>query len=150
MPCTPGVDVQPVANAFEVTPHEHGYNSSAQLGYDLEELEMTSPPSHASVQTLRPLAPHHPWAEAATRTIGTAAQPRSQRRSVHDCDVPGCSATFRRPAEFRRHKRTVHMRHEAQEFECIVKSCNYTYPRLDKVREHMKRMHGICLRVEKP
>jgi hypothetical protein len=62
------------------------------------------------------------------------------------CNVPGCGKTFGRPAEFRRHKQTVH---GEKKFRCMVDSCDYSYGRLDKVREHMARMHGIHLQVEK-
>lgn len=63
------------------------------------------------------------------------------------CTYAGCNATFGRGAEFRRHVRTVHKRHEAGGYQCLYQSCGYSYPRIDKVRSHMEKMHG--LRVEK-
>lgn len=94
---------------------------------------------------LRQLVPQ-PAMPSAT---GSAPQPRTQRQTILDCDVPGCDATFKRLAEFRRHKDTIHQQGSTPRFRCMVQSCRYTYPRLDKVREHMKRMHGICLSMDK-
>ncbi|KAF2639721.1 hypothetical protein P280DRAFT_519114 [Massarina eburnea CBS 473.64] len=63
------------------------------------------------------------------------------------CEEPGCKATFGRPQEFRRHFRTVHERKNDSGYRCILQSCNYEYPRLDKVRSHMAKKHGM--KVEK-
>ncbi|CAI6235040.1 unnamed protein product [Periconia digitata] len=69
-----------------------------------------------------------------------ARQGSRNARNRVPCDQPDCRATFGRPQDFRRHLRTVHSPNEAVEFRCTF--CSYTYPRLDKVQEHMEKMHG--------
>ena len=74
------------------------------------------------------------------------AEPSGTPKERHICNVPGCEKTFGRPAEFRRHKQTVHGK--KNKFRCMVESCDYTYPRLDKVREHMRRVHKLRVQME--
>lgn len=136
---------------IQIATHVPNHNPGTELGFDLEALhiEETSPLAHSRVEGLRQLAPQPPLGDIAPFAIDTAPQPRKQRKQRFVCDLPGCETTFGRAAESRRHMRTIHKRHETTGFQCMVNSCSYKSPRQDKVREHMKRMHEICLRVEK-
>ncbi|KAF1968107.1 hypothetical protein BU23DRAFT_656829 [Bimuria novae-zelandiae CBS 107.79] len=66
-----------------------------------------------------------------TRDIFHATGTPGMRRSRHACSFTGCKKTFGRPAEFRRHMKTIHKRDETPGIQCMM--CNYTYPRIDKV-----------------
>ncbi|KAF1949499.1 hypothetical protein CC80DRAFT_497397 [Byssothecium circinans] len=72
-----------------------------------------------------------------------ATNRRHSKAKKITCTQPGCPVTFGRPHEFRRHFRTVHERKKSSR--CMF--CEYEYPRLDKVRFHMEKMHGF--KVEK-
>ncbi|KAJ4353644.1 uncharacterized protein N0V89_005374 [Didymosphaeria variabile] len=140
MAMSSGISPQLPDNGFQLTREEHGQDWYAPSGFELQDLENINWSGNSGMRDLRQLAPS---------TKGLTPQPATPNTNVHRCDVPGCNATFGRPAEFRRHKRTVHKRLGAPEFQCMVQSCSYTYPRLDKVREHMRRVHGIRIQMEK-
>lgn len=59
------------------------------------------------------------------------------------CTRPGCTTTFGRGAELRRHLKTVHRRGQTVPFRCMV--CEHESYREDKVREHMEKMHGLVV-----
>jgi hypothetical protein len=67
---------------------------------------------------------------------GSAAPP-AEGNPVN-CEHPGCSATFGRMAEMRRHLTTAHRR--GPTVRCMF--CHYDCPRIDKVRSHMRTMHA--------
>jgi len=75
-----------------------------------------------------------------TRRAPTGGVPQEEGNRIA-CNRPGCKATFGREAEFRRHMDTKHNRGQVPGFRCIV--CTYEYPRMDKVRSHMEKMHGL-------
>ncbi|KAF3042296.1 hypothetical protein E8E11_004475 [Didymella keratinophila] len=53
----------------------------------------------------------------------------------------GCSATFGRPGNRRRHMR----KHEAPRYKCMVIECDKTFARADKLRDHMRKGHRLRL-----
>ena len=57
------------------------------------------------------------------------------------CTAPGCSKTFRRVGDCRRHMR----KHQAPKLNCIVEGCDMKFTRLDKVRDHLRQGHKIVL-----
>ena len=57
------------------------------------------------------------------------------------CTAPGCSKTFRRVGDCRRHMR----KHQAPKLICIVEGCDMKFTRLDKVRDHLRQGHKIVL-----
>lgn len=57
------------------------------------------------------------------------------------CDFEGCTKTFRRVGDCRRHKR----KHEAPKLRCTVLNCDMRFTRMDKVRDHLCQGHGIKL-----
>lgn len=93
-----------------------------------------------------PIMPSVSGVAPAPGALHQQARPSGTPEQRHACNVPGCLKTFGRPAEFRRHKETVHGK--KNKFRCMVESCDYTYPRLDKVREHMRRVHKLRIQME--
>lgn len=89
--------------------------------------------------------------------LGTSSSPSKPRSSLLGrgssgnrkrvvCTQDDCSASFGRPIDFRRHLRTAHQQlGSGTEYHCLVSSCRYSYPRSDKVRDHMKKVHGLRL-----
>jgi hypothetical protein len=53
----------------------------------------------------------------------------------------GCSKTFGRPGDFRRHM----LKHGPPKFKCIVLDCKRTFYRADKLRQHIKQGHKLDL-----
>ena len=53
----------------------------------------------------------------------------------------GCTATFGRPGEFRRHMR----KHEKPRYKCCVLDCEKTFARADKLRDHLRQGHKLKL-----
>jgi hypothetical protein len=56
------------------------------------------------------------------------------------CTVNGCTKTFRRPGDFRRHLK----KHQAPTLRCFVEDCDMKFYRMDKLRDHARR-HQIVL-----
>ncbi|KAF2684107.1 hypothetical protein K458DRAFT_487618 [Lentithecium fluviatile CBS 122367] len=111
------------------------------VGDNNGRVELQTAMPTASLQpgpALAPLTRHRRGTRAPTGK--TASQEKGNRI---ECAQDGCQKTFGRPAEFRRHLDTKHSRRGV--VRCMV--CTYEYPRMDKVRSHMEKMHG--LRVEK-
>ena len=68
-------------------------------------------------------------------------EPRTNKGKIR-CTEPGCNKTFGRPQELRRHLEADRRRKTNTGWRCVV-SCDYEYPRWDKVRIHMGNKHGI-------
>jgi uncharacterized Zn-finger protein len=54
------------------------------------------------------------------------------------CDEEGCTKTFGRAAEFRRHKKTAH---SLPKFQCVFFGCKKTFSRADKLSDHLRQGH---------
>jgi hypothetical protein len=57
------------------------------------------------------------------------------------CTFAGCTRTFRRIGDCRRHE----AKHQAPGFRCINIDCKKRFYRLDKARDHFRQGHGITL-----
>ena len=57
------------------------------------------------------------------------------------CTAPGCSKTFRRVGDCRRHMR----KHQAPNLRCVVENCNMKFDRMDKLRDHVRQGHKMNL-----
>lgn len=97
------------------------------------QTDMDASKSHPTLSSGAPSGTRRPRTGKASQEGGNRIQ----------CDQPGCSATFGRGAEFRRHLSTKHRRGQTAQVRCMV--CPYEYPRLDKVRLHMEKMHGLLV-----
>lgn len=75
----------------------------------------------------------------ATHIAPNAANTHSSGGRI-SCSHVGCSATFGRAGDFRRHIK----KHADPELSCSVKTCNYKSYRLDKLHEHQRKRHGIA------
>jgi hypothetical protein len=85
---------------------------------------------------------------SSKRRTSAARVPRAERDRI-TCDQPGCDVTFGRGAEFMRHMITVHHSEHTAYYRCMHMDCDYKYPRMDKVRSHMEKMHGLRVRVDR-
>jgi hypothetical protein len=54
------------------------------------------------------------------------------------CDEEGCTKTFGRAAEFRRHRKTAH---SLPKFQCVFFGCKKTFSRADKLSDHLRQGH---------
>ena len=81
------------------------------------------------------LAPNvqHPGVDATFR------QPAPESRIP--CESSGCTKSFRRPGNLRRHMR----KHRPANLKCIVDDCDMKFYRLDKLRDHIRQGHKIVL-----
>jgi hypothetical protein len=65
------------------------------------------------------------------------------KRRRHQCTLPGCSATFTRVADRKRHLETIHG--NGVRYFCpqrgYTKGCGTGYTRFDKLQEHMNKKH---------
>lgn len=73
-----------------------------------------------------------------------AIPPGRQRAKTLKCGMTGCKSTklLERKYELERHMKT----HEAGAFACQVVGCERivkAFTRLDKLREHMSKAHGV-------
>ncbi|KAF2818872.1 hypothetical protein CC86DRAFT_375514 [Ophiobolus disseminans] len=57
------------------------------------------------------------------------------------CTFAGCTRTFRRAGDCRRHMG----KHQARAYNCIESECEKRFYRLDKLRDHLRQGHGITL-----
>jgi hypothetical protein len=57
------------------------------------------------------------------------------------CTANGCTRTFRRPGDFRRHLK----KHQAPTLKCIAVDCDMKFYRMDKLRDHVRQGHQIAL-----
>jgi hypothetical protein len=123
--------LQPSAQTLPSANLEWNYTN---FGTGMHAAALPQPSPALGIETRRP--------QGRRSSVNEASQRKDSRIA---CNKPGCVATFGRPAEFRRHLDTKHNRRQNQGFRCVV--CKYEYPRMDKVRSHMEKMHG--LRLEK-
>ena len=78
----------------------------------------------------------------ATQIASNATNTHSSGDRI-PCTHVGCSATFGRAGDFRRHIK----KHADPELSCSIKTCNYKSYRLDKLREHQRKRHGIAAQL---
>jgi hypothetical protein len=57
------------------------------------------------------------------------------------CTHIGCTATFRRPSDLRRHTGM----HSPPKLLCLFKSCERRFYRLDKLRDHQRKKHKTAV-----
>jgi hypothetical protein len=65
---------------------------------------------------------------------------RPAETRIH-CPAHGCTKTFRRAGDCRRHMR----KHQPPNLRCIVANCDMKFDRMDKVRDHMRQGHKMAL-----
>jgi hypothetical protein len=70
-------------------------------------------------------------------SFNTPAAARQERLTC----LEGCSETFNRPGDFRRHM----LKHAPPKFKCVDIDCKKTFYRMDKLRQHAKQGHKINL-----
>ena len=85
---------------------------------DVVQANIIAPPSRASTVVRR-------------RTVG----PRFQ------CNIDGCTKSYRRVGDCRRHMR----KHQAPNLRCVVEGCNMKFDRMDKLRDHVRQGHKMNL-----
>lgn len=121
------------------------------------EASSTSTPQATSAKTLPILLPTPAISAPVTLAPASGASPgplqqkrsskskdNSKRGERYTCTQPGCHTTFGRPIYFRRHIHTKHQQLEGLgEYRCLVLSCQYRYPRADKVKSHMEKVHRL-------
>ncbi|KAH8725581.1 hypothetical protein GQ44DRAFT_826399 [Phaeosphaeriaceae sp. PMI808] len=61
--------------------------------------------------------------------------------SEHHRCPKGCTETFRRAGDYRRHM----LKHDSPRFKCVVIDCSRTFYRADKLRSHIKQGHKLTL-----
>jgi hypothetical protein len=73
---------------------------------------------------------------------GAHANPSSRINDTRiSCTADGCTKTFRRAVDCRRHMR----KHQDSKLKCIVDDCDKKFYRLDKLRDHARQGHGMNL-----
>ncbi|KAB2105169.1 hypothetical protein AG0111_0g6784 [Alternaria gaisen] len=93
-----------------------------------------------------------PIAPATAAQMNVVAQPNqpygaranARRRTAEtriSCTADGCTKTFRRPGDYRRHMR----KHQDPILKCIVDDCDMKFYRLDKLRDHIRQGHKMVL-----
>lgn len=95
------------------------------------------PISQDLFQNFQPPAVTYPMGPLPTPAPAPAPavpQPANMQRS--SCRY-GCSATFGRHADYRRHM----LKHEKPRYRCPMIECGRTFHRVDKMRDHVKRGH---------
>jgi hypothetical protein len=68
----------------------------------------------------------------------TAAAAQSSSQGPLTCPN-GCSATFSRPGEYRRHMK----KHGGRSFPCTQPGCSMSFYRRDKLRDHLRQLHKM-------
>jgi hypothetical protein len=82
----------------------------------------------SQVQPQVPVAPTHPASNNQVQHAAVTAPPQ--------CPY-GCTGTFRRGVEYRRHMK----KHTGPFFPCIYPNCSKTFYRQDKLRDHLAKGH---------
>ncbi|KAL3440462.1 hypothetical protein BJX65DRAFT_27363 [Aspergillus insuetus] len=108
----------------------------AQLPYDID-------PSGQSCDTITEpvgIETIHRESKAPDTLISSPTQPES-----FICKWENCTSThvFRREIDLMRHVKTIHVAPQA--FPCHVGLCGRAFPRKDKLRDHMARVHQVNL-----
>ncbi|KAF7679265.1 hypothetical protein GT037_003013 [Alternaria burnsii] len=76
------------------------------------------------------------------RPSGARANARHRTAETRiSCTVDGCTKTFRRAGDYRRHMR----KHQDPILKCIVDDCDMKFYRLDKLRDHIRQGHKMVL-----
>lgn len=158
VPCGNSATIFGAEPVFCFDPAQNVEHDPSIFEYNLspQNLENNIPCGGFVMEESRQLVPYVQPAQTTSSNANIALRqnPSQERvrtpgtpRQRHACTVSRCEKTFGRPAEFRRHMKTVHKRHETPQVHCMM--CDYTYPRIDKVREHMEKMHGLRVHIEK-
>lgn len=151
--------LRPISNAgsFHHSPglfEQHPFDCGAQIHFDsllnpaitddINLYKNGAPQETGPAQTFPPRGSALDMRRGRTCPTSAPNPTNSQRKGKQTvrCNQPDCSATFGRPAEFRRHLRTKHREPETENYRCLFESCKYDYPRADKVRSHMEKVHG--------
>ncbi|CAN9370912.1 unnamed protein product [Alternaria alternata] len=109
-------------------PPQYSY-PMAETGYAFQPI---APATAAQVNVVaQPNQPSGARANARHRTAETRIS----------CTVDGCTKTFRRPGDYRRHMR----KHQDPILKCIVDDCDMKFYRLDKLRDHIRQGHKMVL-----
>ncbi|CAN9369379.1 unnamed protein product [Alternaria alternata] len=106
-------------------------------------------PSYPAAGTGRVFQPIVPATAAQMNVAAPPNQPSGARASARhrtaetriSCTVDGCTKTFRRPGDYRRHVR----KHQDPILKCIVDDCDMKFYRLDKLRDHIRQGHKMVL-----
>ncbi|CAN9449977.1 unnamed protein product [Alternaria alternata] len=93
--------------------------------------------------------PIAPATTAQMNVVATPNQPSGARTNARhrtaetriSCTVDGCTKTFHRPGDYRRHMR----KHQDPILKCIVDDCDMKFYRLDKLRDHIRQGHKMVL-----
>ncbi|OAG19192.1 hypothetical protein CC77DRAFT_1050984 [Alternaria alternata] len=96
--------------------------------------------------TFQPIAPA---TAAQMDVVAQPNQPSGARANARhrtaetriSCTADGCTKTFRRPGDYRRHMR----KHQDPILKCIVDDCDMKFYRLDKLRDHIRQGHKMVL-----
>jgi hypothetical protein len=96
--------------------------------------------AHMTSQTAyQPIAPAA--ASNATNTPTVIGPATGVNQAGFPCPFPGCTRTFRRIGDCRRHE----AKHQPSAYKCMVFECKKKFYRLDKARDHLRQGHGITL-----
>lgn len=87
-----------------------------------------------TTQTPQPIAP-------PSSTVNTASPVEEE---VLTCPQ-GCSTTFGRPGDYRRHM----LNHQPHKFKCMFANCDKTFPRMDKLNDHFRQGHRSDVKVSR-
>jgi hypothetical protein len=117
-----------------------GYHTQLQMPPTYFPLQVPVPPYSA----YPPIAPALTQANLAfnpSYLSGTDTGPGVNANILHGvheprirCTASGCTKTFRRPGDYRRHMR----KHQAPIFKCIDVDCDLKFYRMDKLRDHLR------------
>jgi hypothetical protein len=118
----------PMLHQPDFLPPQYSY-PMAETGYAFQPI---APATAAQVNVVaQPNQPSGARANARHRTAETRIS----------CTVDGCTKTFRRPGDYRRHVR----KHQDPILKCIVDDCDMKFYRLDKLRDHIRQGHKMVL-----
>ncbi|EPE26676.1 C2H2 and C2HC zinc finger [Glarea lozoyensis ATCC 20868] len=77
----------------------------------------------------------------ASSDVGADHRKKATTQQVqYNCDHVGCESTFRCHFNLVRHKQSIHGSKKG----CPYEGCNYSSGRMDKMKEHTKRMHSFA------
>jgi len=102
------------------------------FGYAFQPIVPAPAPAAVQPNVVAPLnLPTRPPAVARRRTV----EPRFQ------CNIDGCTKSYRRVGDCRRHTR----KHQAPTLRCVVEGCHMKFDRMDKLRDHVRQGHKMNL-----
>jgi hypothetical protein len=76
--------------------------------------------------------------DSIIRVHTMAANTKNSNRDRIFCMHEGCSVTFGRASDFRRHLK----KHSGPEYQCSFENCGRQFYRRDKLRDHQRKMHA--------